>query len=640
LLWWARRLAPAYQAGLWAVVLAGFAVLLRRGWLKLFGPVVVYDLICVGRRGRYVLLRCLYLTILLLVLLWVHSVWSVTYRWRSGGSSDALPAREMALFAESFFYAFMVVQLLVVIALTPAYLAGAIAEEKERRTLEYLLATDLRAREIVLGKLAARLLNLAMLLLAGLPVLSALQFFGGVDPGLVLAGFAALAVTLLSLGGVSILMSVLCRRPRDAIMLTYLLVLAYILISFGLTGLRFIWPEVAATSLVPGTDDLLTVGDLVDAVSAGNVFMALAGLERALIRGLPLGEVLTDTLVRYALFHGVVALLCTVWAVVRLRPTALQEAYGRAKRLPLVVRLVGRVRVGDEPMWWKEVSADAGLRLGWFGRIAVACLVVLSFLPVFFILTELHAWRHHVINQWVRTVGTGVACLMLLAVAVRAAGSISGERDRQTLDALLTTPMSCWTILQAKWAGSVLSVRWAWLWLAGIWTIGLAGDGLTVVAPILVALAWFIYAAVFAAVGLWFSVISRTSLRATVGTILTVVFIGGGHWLVLGMCCMLAVRSDPKPVMQFLAGQTPPVVLGLFAFQIDDFGAHNIMGELAGFAFFGLLCWGGAACALGAIVHNRFVETTGRDETGRLRPHREVKWGSVSGGSTGDGTQR
>src|SRR5438094_417338 len=82
---------------------------------------------------------------------------------------------------------------------TAAYTAGAISEEKEHRTLEYLLATDLRNREIVLGKLASRLANLALLVVAGLPVLSLLQFLGGVDPDLMLATFALTGLTMASL---------------------------------------------------------------------------------------------------------------------------------------------------------------------------------------------------------------------------------------------------------------------------------------------------------------------------------------------------------------------------------------------------------------------------------------------------------
>ena len=79
--------------------------------------------------------------------------------------------------------------------------AGSIAEEKDRKTLEFLLATDLRNREIILSKLGARLANLLLFILTGLPILSILQFLGGVDPNLVLAGFAATFLTMAGLGG-------------------------------------------------------------------------------------------------------------------------------------------------------------------------------------------------------------------------------------------------------------------------------------------------------------------------------------------------------------------------------------------------------------------------------------------------------
>ena len=65
--------------------------------------------------------------------------------------------------------------------LTPAYVAPAIAEEKERRTLEYLFTSDLRNREIVLGKLAVRLGHIVLYILAGLPILCLTMRFGGVS---------------------------------------------------------------------------------------------------------------------------------------------------------------------------------------------------------------------------------------------------------------------------------------------------------------------------------------------------------------------------------------------------------------------------------------------------------------------------
>src|SRR5256885_15603527 len=99
--------------------------------------------------------------------------------------------------AEKFFLAFAVTQFLVVVALTPVYVAGTIAVEKERKTLEFLLATDLRNREIVFGKLAARVTNLLMYVFAGLPIVAVLQLFGGIGPNLLLAALAATAANVI-----------------------------------------------------------------------------------------------------------------------------------------------------------------------------------------------------------------------------------------------------------------------------------------------------------------------------------------------------------------------------------------------------------------------------------------------------------
>src|SRR5439155_6335775 len=106
------------------------------------------------------------------------------------------------------------------------------------------------------------------------------------------------------------------------------------------------------------------------------------------------------------------------------------------------------------------------------------------------------------INMWVRFVGTTVACLMLLGVAARAAGSVSGERDRQTLDGLLTSPLEVRAILGAKWLGNVLSMRWGWAWLGVIYAIGALTGGLDFAALSLLLVAWFVYAGVVSAIGL------------------------------------------------------------------------------------------------------------------------------------------
>src|SRR5438874_8920626 len=60
-LWYFRaRLPLSRQVLLGGFLLLALAVLLRRGWVRLFGPVLFYDLVRLGRRGRLYLFRGLY----------------------------------------------------------------------------------------------------------------------------------------------------------------------------------------------------------------------------------------------------------------------------------------------------------------------------------------------------------------------------------------------------------------------------------------------------------------------------------------------------------------------------------------------------------------------------------------------------
>jgi len=113
----------------------------------LLGPVFSADLVTLARRSRYIWLRVVYVGILAFVL-WTN-YWTYLTMSRIGATDT------MANLAASFFSGFAWVQLIAVLVFTPALVAGTIAMERERRTLEYLLATDLTNLEIVGGKLAS-----------------------------------------------------------------------------------------------------------------------------------------------------------------------------------------------------------------------------------------------------------------------------------------------------------------------------------------------------------------------------------------------------------------------------------------------------------------------------------------------------
>lgn len=227
-------------------------------------------------------------------------------------------------------------------------------------------------------------------------------------------------------------------------------------------------------------------------------------------------------------------------------------------------------------------------------------------------------------NQWARLVGSGIGTLMLLAVAVRAAGAVGGERDKQTLDTLLTTPLTENAILYGKWIGCVFSVRGAWLWLAAIYALAAACGGVYPFAFPLVAAAWFVYAGAIACAGLYFSVTCRTTLRATVSTLLAVVAFGGGHWLVSSLLCYmpLSIMGVPERNFEWLLagqfGQTPSAVLYLLAFYRDDFGPpwgggmDDMKIRLVVGSVLGLITWTVGALVLWQVTLARFRKVYGR----------------------------
>jgi ABC-type transport system involved in multi-copper enzyme maturation permease subunit len=636
-----KSLPISWLIALWAFWLAGLAIVYRRGWDYLFGPVLLYDLVRTGRRTRNILLRCAYALVLLLMLYTVYLEFSDNiqkimqgrYMFFQNGQAEInqLVAKEMAKFAESFFIMFMEVQFIGVFLLTPAYAAGAIAEEKDRRTLEYLLATDLDNREIVLGKLVSRLAGLFLLVLAGLPILSLVQFFGGVDPNLILSGFAATGLTMLSLAGLSILNSVYTRKPRDAIVLTYLLVVAYLGVS-ALSRWLVVTPRMGPVPVIPQSSD-----DLLEWFASGNLFVVISKLRAAQAKGLLLENVLPGLIGNYALFHGSLALFTTISAVVRMRAVAIQQSHVRirAKRRwhwP-------RPPVRSKPMLWKEITLESGLGFNRLGRIVLALIVLGSFVPAVWIgyhylmldSVSRPPWIRieEAVNQWVRSVGTVVASLVLVGIGIRAASAVSGERDKQTLDNLLTSPLQTREILFAKWLGSILSVRWALLWLCVIWALGALTGGLDRTCLPWLIVAWCIYAAFMAALGLFFSTIHNTTQRASIWTLVVTGFIFGGHWAFSYFFCLLLpttwigghgpLGDWPWQIQWF--GMTPPVALSWLAFRAETFhigylqslttGKDNVMGAFVGITV-GLVIWAGLALWLWQRTVRRFNILAGR----------------------------
>ena len=108
---------------------------------------------------------------------------------------------DLAGLSNRFAYTLFVVQNLAIAVLTLRRIsASAIAEEKERRTLELLFTTQLSDTEIVLGKLTSRIIHLFGFVLAGVPVLVLVQFWGGIDMLLIAGNLANTLLNILRIG--------------------------------------------------------------------------------------------------------------------------------------------------------------------------------------------------------------------------------------------------------------------------------------------------------------------------------------------------------------------------------------------------------------------------------------------------------
>ncbi len=621
------RLSPPYQALLWALLLIGGAVLLRRGWLKLFGPVLFYDLVLTARRRRHAVLRCLYAVLLIYGMVVLYLI-----RLAQGDlpvdllkgnlfAFQKLPTHVLTELTNIFFFLFFFVQMTLTLLLTPAYTAGAIAAEKERQTLDALLATDLRNREIVLSILLSRLANLVLILLTGLPILSLMEFLGGLDPNLVLAMYAATGLTLASLGCFGILNSIRFAKPRTAIMRTYLWTLLYL----GASSLSWLL-LLPALDLAhfPSTDTWsspVEVEDLVTWFNAGNPGSAIFQLMKGLSTGMSLDQLLPGVLRAYAWFHGVIAVGCLVPAVLRFRAWTLagssesvpaKAGFFRKQSLPPLWSGLLRRHIGRRPMLWKELFVETGVRRGWLGWLGIGTLVAVSFLPAVHLVAwfgGLTAMLHEdkaipvLVNIWIRIISALVGTFLLLQVGIRAAGGISGERARQTLDSLLITPLEARDILRGKWLGAVLNPRWAWVWLGLLWAWGLLTGAVSPRAVPGFVLAWLVYAGFMASLGLYLSVAAGSTQRATIWTLLTAI-------LATAITALLAFDFLPQ-----LGGYgvVPPVGLGMLPFLHPD--ARELIDTSFGSlksVFLGLVLWALLAWFLWFLAGSRFHALIGR----------------------------
>lgn len=146
----------------------------------------------------------------------VGTIIQQSYSSGFGGSS----ALASAAIGQGIFAALLMLETLQVAFLAPSSTAGSISLEREKQTLDLLVATPISSAAIVVGKLLSALVYVFLLIAASLPLMAIVFVYGGVAPEDVLRGFIVLVATALGLGSFGLFCSSLVKRTTAATAIT------------------------------------------------------------------------------------------------------------------------------------------------------------------------------------------------------------------------------------------------------------------------------------------------------------------------------------------------------------------------------------------------------------------------------------
>lgn len=332
--------------------------------------------------------------------------------------------------------------------IVPVYLASAIGEEKEQRTLPLLLVADLGAGTILLGKLAPLLAAVVMVLLVQLPFVMLSITLGGVLLGQIAGAYVSLAAYLLAAAGISLLCSVCFSGSFRPVAYALCVVLALLI---GPRLMQF-W---ALTML-----DRQAWAVVVEPVHAALTWLVEADLlsrQTVVLDALFSGGLVGDQVFLH-LGCGAVATLLAFW---RFRIATADGGEPPVARAPVLGRRAHRSwRLA---ITWKEFAVSGGgWRFFWAKLVAYGLLLLVAWLAT-------ARWRW---DQLTPERFSEVALWSLLGIILpfellwMAVRMFEPEVREQTLGTLVILPQSTAPLIWQKWLGGVMSLAPVIFWLA------------------------------------------------------------------------------------------------------------------------------------------------------------------------------
>jgi hypothetical protein len=540
---YARRIAPAgvvacaagVGIGGWpglALAVVGIGLLLtscvsRDYGLLVFGPFVRLELVraACGRRPP-AFWRALYAAA-------AFGLFTLTYFGTAPESeSDRVaPADVLRRAAGGFFGAFAVLQFLYLAVIAVRLLAPVVAEERQSKRLDFVLTTDMRNREILLGKAAGRLPQLLDPVLASLPILALLPLFGGIPPEYAAIAAAATLATVLGIAGVAFFASVISPTRDIAISTANSLCVAYMVLSavaYGVTR----WPVVWDFPESVGVPSPVNVSDVILWAAAGNPLVVAPLTVMDIEGGAEPAPTVWRAVRRYALFHLGVGGVFGLMAAARLRAVVVSEPpSGLTPAAAKAVLRRSRPPVRDESVFWAEAYRHPPVARAGNWWAAARPNLVLGAVIVVLIHAAGSIWGNNPMTaRWLVTlIAFLLAAGTVLTTGSRAAGTVVREKKADTLEALVLTGLGCREILRQKWRACALAPFNLYAVLAGIVAAGLVLDSLHPLAVLGLVVVFAPLVVVGTSLGLYASVRLANPNRAflalfTTGVVVVTIF--------------------------------------------------------------------------------------------------------------------
>ncbi len=337
----------------------------------------------------------------------------VYFRWPGGDDANRQVGAGLA---RRLFDLFFLGQFFLVALVAPSFAAGSITGEKERKTYEMLLASPLKPMSILIGKLLSSLTYLVILIISSLPLMILCFLLGGILLSEIARAYLVLILAAGTFGLISVACSSFFRRTSSALVVSYLIILplSFVCVSLTRTDNTVARDFVSIAVLPPWCLAIWTVVAIM--------------INRRLLHPPDVGstgEVVVDEEqeMKYAI------------GVVIDRDLFPDKLFAPAKRLDFMPD-------GTNPVLDKELRSEIFSQGTLMLRVVIQVSMLLS-IPLMAGLLFLRSDKAPYYVAYVITFN-------MLVGPVFSAGSITQERERQTLALLLTTLLRPGKIVFAK----------------------------------------------------------------------------------------------------------------------------------------------------------------------------------------------